>query len=256
MGIRLLGAIQELPPRAWAFSRALAKNLMGLMLGQTMKKRKSLVIACNITKEELLRFQSDRASFVFLEQSLHRTPQKMKGAIQEEIDKVGSWDGDQIILSYGLCSNGIVGVRANRHPLLIPKVHDCITLFLGSHARYMEEHHKEPGTYYLTKGWIEEKKSPLGILEEYCQRYGKETAEWVIREELKNYTRIALVESELGIGETYRKHARANARFLSLKYEEIKGSLDFFRKIIQGPWDHDFVILNPGEEATQQMFLE
>jgi len=221
-----------------------------------MKKQKSLVIACNITKEELLHVQSDGASIIFLEQSLHRTPQKMKGAIQEEIAKTETWDGDQIVLAYGLCSNGILGVRANRHPLLIPKVHDCISLFLGSNARYMEEHQREPGTYYLTKGWIEEKKSPLGIFEEYCQRYGKETAEWAIREELKNYTRIALVESELGMEETHRQHARENARFLNLKYEEIKGSLDFFRKIIRGPWDKDFVVLKPGKEATQEMFLE
>jgi hypothetical protein len=220
-----------------------------------MERKKSLVISCNIMKEELTRVQTDGISVVYLEQSLHRTPQKMKGAIQEEIDKTETWDGDQIVLAYGLCSNGILGVRANLHPLLIPKVHDCISLFLGSNARYMEEHRREPGTYYLTKGWIEEKKSPLGIFEEYCQRYGKETAEWAIREELKNYTRIALVESELGMEETHRQHARENARFLSLKYEEIKGSLDFFRKIIRGPWDEDFVVLKHGEEATQEMFL-
>jgi len=221
-----------------------------------MADRKTLVIACAIMKEEMLHLQTDGVSLVFLEQSLHRTPQKMKGAIQEEIDKTGGWDGDQVILSYGLCSNGIVGVRANHHPLLIPKVHDCIALFLGSNERHMEEHGKAPGTYYLTKGWIEEKKSPLGIFEEYCQRYGKDTAEWVIREELKNYTRIALVESELGMGETHRKHAQENARFLNLRYEEIKGSLDFFRKILRGPWNKDFVRLKPGEEATQEMFLE
>jgi len=52
----------------------------------------------------------------------------------------------------------------------------------------MEEHKKEPGTYYLTQGWIEEGKSPLGIYQEYCQRYDQETAEWVIKQELKNYT--------------------------------------------------------------------
>lgn len=220
-----------------------------------MKDKKSLVIACNIMKEELTHAQTDGVSIVYLEQSMHRTPQKMKGAIQEEIEKTEKWDGDQIVLAYGLCSNGIVGIRANRHPLLIPKVHDCITLFLGSNARYMEEHHREPGTYYLTKGWIEEKKSPLGIFEEYCQRHDRETAEWVIREELKNYTRIALVESELGVEERHRQHARENARFLRLKCEEIQGSLDFFRKIIRGPWDKDFVVLKPGEEATQEMFL-
>jgi hypothetical protein len=220
-----------------------------------MKEKRSLVIACNIMRDELIHILSDGGSPVFLEQSLHRTPPKMKEAIQEEIDKADKWEGEQIVLSYGLCSNGIVGIKANRHPLVIPKVHDCIALFLGSHERYLQEHSKEPGTYYLTKGWIEEGKSPLGIFQEYCQRYGEKTAEWVIKEELKNYTRIALVESELGLSPTHRAHAQENARFLNLKYQEIKGSLDFFKKICRGPWDKDFVILNPDEEASQEMFL-
>jgi hypothetical protein len=214
-----------------------------------------LVIACNIMRDELLRFQTNGISFVFLEQSLHRAPQKMKPIIQEEIDKADQWEGDYIILSYGLCSNGIVGVKSKNHFIVIPRVHDCIALFLGSCERYMEEHKKEPGTYYLTKGWIEEGKSPLGIYQEYCQHYDKETAEWVIREELKNYTRIALVDMGAYLSETHREHAKENARFLHLRYEEIKGSLDFFEKMLRGWWSEDFIILKPGQEVTQELFL-
>ncbi len=220
-----------------------------------MKEAKRVVIACSIMKQELEHIRPEGVSFVFLEQSLHRTPQKMREAIQGEIGKSEAGGAGSIVLGYGLCSNGIVGVRAARRPLFIPRVHDCISFFLGSAQRYLEEHHKQPGTYYLTRGWIEEKKSPLGILEEYCQKYGKETAEWAIREELKNYTRIVLVESELGLTDGHRAHARENALFLNLRYEEMKGPLDFFRKIAQGPWDGDFILLNPGEEATQEMFL-
>jgi hypothetical protein len=119
----------------------------------------------------------------------------------------------------------------------------------------MEEHKKEPGTYYLTKGWIEEGKSPLGIYHEYCQRYDKETAEWVIREELKNYTRIALVDMGADLSETHRAHAKENAHFFLLRYEEIIGSLTFFEKMLRGLWDKDFIVLNPGEEVTQELFL-
>lgn len=216
---------------------------------------KYLVIACSIMKDELLRFEADGISFVFLEQSLHRVPQKMKEVIQGEMDKAENWEGDYIILSYGLCSNGIVGVKSNSHSLVIPRVHDCIALFLGSVERYADEHRKEPGTYYLTKGWIEEGKSPLGIYDEYCQRYDKETAEWVIREELKNYTRIALVDMDTQLLEVHRDHAMENARFLGLRYEEIRGSLEFFEKMLRGWWDKDFIILNPGEEITQDLFL-
>jgi len=216
---------------------------------------KYLVIACSIMKDELLRFETEGISFFFLEQSLHRTPQKMTEVIQGEMDKAENWEGDYIILSYGLCSNGIVGIKSNSHPLVIPRVHDCIALFLGSVERYAEEHRKEPGTYYLTKGWIEEGKSPLGIYDEYCQRYDKETAEWVIREELKNYTRIALVDMDAQLLEKHRDHALENARFLGLRYEEIRGSLEFFEKMLRGWWDKDFVILKPGEEITQDLFL-
>lgn len=220
-----------------------------------MVNMKYLVIACNIMRDELLHFQTNGISFVFLEQSLHRTPKKMKPIIQDEIDKAAKEDWDYVILSYGLCSNGILGVKANHHPIVIPRVHDCIALFLGSWKKYMEEHKKEPGTYYLTKGWIDEGKSPIGIYREYCQRYDKETAEWVIKEELKNYTRIALVDIGVGLSEIHREHAKENARFLHLRYEEIKGSLAFFEKMLRGWWSEDFIILKPGQEVTQELFL-
>ena len=218
--------------------------------------KKFLVIACRIMKDELLKFQGKGISFVFLEQSLHRTPQKMAPIIQEEINKADKWDGDFIVLSYGLCSNGILGVRSNRHPLVIPRVHDCISLFLGSSERYLEEHQKEPGTYYLTRGWIEEGKSPLGIFAEYCQRFKREMAEWAIREELKNYTRIAMVDSGVGLLPNHREHARENARFLNLKYEELRGSLGFFAQMFRPPWGRDFIHLSPGQAVTQDLFLD
>ena len=104
--------------------------------------------------------------------------------------------------------------------------------------------------------WIEEKDSPLGTFEKYCQRRGKEKAEWGIREQFKSYTRIAFVHTGIQVSEAHREHAIENAQFLGLKYEEIKGSLAFFEKMFQGSWDGDFVILRPGEEATQELFLD
>jgi len=193
--------------------------------------------------------------FKFLEYALHRTPTKMPTLIQEKIhqadDKI-----DYIVLGYGLCGNGILGVKAGKQPLVIPKAHDCIGLFLGSSEARRKEQQKAPGTYYLTKGWIEEGKPPLALLEEYTQRYGRETAEWVISEEFKHYTRLVLVDTGAYDLSAYRDRARANATFLGVAYEEIKGSLAFFEKMVKGQWDKDeFIILQPGEEITQMMFL-
>jgi hypothetical protein len=40
-----------------------------------------------------------------------------------------------------------------------------------------------------------------------------------------------------------------------LRYEEIKGSLEFFEKMLRGLWDKDFIVLKPGEEVTLELFL-
>jgi hypothetical protein len=215
---------------------------------------KCLLIVCGVMRDELLRFKTEGVSFIFMEQSLHRTPQKMGLLIQKEIDRADDQDWDYILLGYGLCSNGILGIHSRRHPLVIPRVHDCIALFLGSHEKDMEEHQNEPGTYFLTRGWIEEGKSPLRMYQEYCRHYPVETAEWTIREELKNYTRLVLIDTG-NLLESHREHGKKNAQFFHLRYEEIKGNLKFFEKMVQGRWGKDFIILNPCEEVTQNLFL-
>jgi len=216
---------------------------------------RTLIIACAVMKDELLAVNhAPNIQIEFLEQALHRTPAKMPSAIQEKIHQADGYD--YIVLGYGSCGNGIAGVRAEKRPLVIPKAHDCITLLFGSLQAHLKEHEKVPGTYYLTKGWIEEAKDPLGVLEEYTQRYGRKTAEWVLEQEFKNYKRIVLVTNGTFDPAKYRSRARANAEFLGLAYEEIPGSLAFFEKLVQGRWDNsEFVILKPGEEVTQQVFL-
>jgi hypothetical protein len=53
-----------------------------------------------------------------------------------------------------------VGIHARAVPLAIPRVHDCISLFLGSDAAYRREFARYPGTYYISAGWVQEKVQP------------------------------------------------------------------------------------------------
>lgn len=197
----------------------------------------------------------------YLEQALHRTPQLMTGRIQAEIEAVCGY-ADRIVLGYGLCSNGVVGVVANRQGIVIPRCHDCIALFLGSRAAYDELFDKIPGTYYLTPGWVEEKKDPLGIVQDdYTLRVGYETAVWVMQEELKHYTHIALISSGLTDTETYRQRAKENAAFFGKQYLEIKGNLDYFKRMVrsdsfdEGICPDDFICVSPTLQITQEMFF-
>ena len=163
----------------------------------------------------------------------------------------------KIVLGYGLCSNGVVGLLAPKQGLIIPRVHDCISLFLGSRERYAAVFKKRPGTYYLTPGWIAEEKDPIGMVEnDYTARVGREEAIWAVHEELKHYTHIALINTGVGDVKALRKRALENAEFLEKEYEEIPGSAEYFRKIFFGPYDDkDFVIVAPGERVQQKPFL-
>lgn len=221
---------------------------------------RGVVIACRVMEPELQQVLAEaegaeQVEILYLDQALHRTPAKMLGQLQEKIDQVAAMAA-RIVLGYGLCSNGVVGVEARHQGLLIPRCHDCIALFLGSPARYDEIFHEKPGTYYLTPGWIAEKKDPLGILEENEARFGRETALWVMEEEFKHYTHISLIDTGIGDMAPHRARAMENAAFLKKQYEEIPGSLDYFRELIRGPCTEEkFRRLAPGEKFTQEMFF-
>ncbi len=214
------------------------------------------VIACEVFQHEFLRCARPGLEFRFLPQGYHRTPGKMPPVIQEEIDRAPE-GADAILLGYGLCSNGVVGLRPSRCPLVIPRVHDCIAMLLGSREVYEEQAARCPGTYYLTRGWIEYGKTPYSeYKDEYLKRYDEETATWLAKEILKNYQRIALIDHGLWPAEPYRAFGQEMAAFYGLAYEEMPGSLDYIRRLLSGPWDEeDFLVIQPGAAIEQAPFL-
>jgi len=230
-------------------------------VGETDRDGRSIIIACRVMEPELAHLvaekngEDDGTDILYLEQALHRTPAKLIGQLQEKIDQVAR-TASRIVLGYGLCAKGIAGVTAGEPELIIPRCHDCIALFLGSPNRHLEIFREKPGTYYLTPGWVAEKKDPLGIIEEQVPRYGRETARWVIEEELKHYTHIALIDTGVAEMAPLRARAMENAAVLKKRYEEIPGNLDYFRELLRGPYaEEKFLRLQPGEKFTQEMIF-
>jgi len=230
-------------------------------MGKEKKIIKRVVIACRVMEQELNALRPECPPDVeldlrFMDQQLHRTPDRMPAIIQNEIDSLAD-TADEFVLGYGLCSNGIVGVYAPCQYLYVPHVHDCVALLLGSREAYQKAFRERAGTYYITPGWVKEEKDPIGILEnEYIPRMGREDAVWGLNEELKHYSHIALIDTQVADVESLRARARANADFLEKTYTEIRGSRNYFRKILFGPYaPPDFLCLPPGTAVTQKPFL-
>lgn len=227
--------------------------------GEGDRHDRRVIIACQVMEPELAHVVAERTgagespSILYLEQALHRTPEKLRVQAQKKIDQAAR-TAASIVLGYGLCAKGVVGITARTAELLIPRCHDCIALFLGSPNRYREIFRERPGTYYLTSGWLAEKNDPLGIIEENVPRFGRETARWVVEEELKHYTHIALIDTGVREMMPLRARARENAAVLKKQYEEIPGSLDYFRELITGPYGEEkFLRLRPGQTFTPEM---
>jgi hypothetical protein len=214
-----------------------------------MQIKRTKVIACATVIEEMASYLPSGVDTCVLDFGLHVNPEVLKRALQETIDSSAT-SVDTILLGYGLCSQAVVGLRANGCTLVVPKVDDCIAIFLGSEQAYKVQHQNEPGTYYMTKGWIEAGDSPFGEYDSMVERYGEERARTLMGKILKNYTRLALINTGEYELERYRDYCRHTAERFGLRYEEIPGSNTLIKKLLYGPWDHDFVVARPGKTIT------
>jgi len=230
------------------------------------------VIACEVFSREFWLAAGESPHVIdlkFLPFGLHDTPEELRVQIQQAIDETDADEYDYIVLGYGLCSRGAAEVRARDIPMVITKAHDCITLFLGSRARYSKEFSASPGTYYFSPGWIERKEGEMdqGGLEEvkqrmreeryaeYVEKYGEDNAQFLIEQEsgwLANYTRAAFINMKIGDIESYREFTKKLADERGWDHAEIEGDNSLIRRLLNGDWDSDdFLKVPPGQSITE-----
>ena len=211
------------------------------------------VIACKALRDEVTSV-ADGLDVEFIEARLHDVPDKLRDTVQEAIDNTPG--SRTILLLYGRCSNGTAGLKAGRHRLILPAVDDCISLLLGSRARYFEEHAKHPGTYYYTRGWIEYIDDPYAEYKQIVPKYGEEKARRIALMILEGYTRVALIDTGSYPLDQYEPYVREVGEFYDLPVEHLAGSLRYIEKLVKGPHDREFIVIEPGGVLEERIFWE
>jgi len=216
--------------------------------------KKVKFIVCDVVNDEVKdRIPSDWEVVIF-EKKLHERSDHLKEVLQKEINNSQGYDS--IVLGYGLCGKSVEGLVSRDTKMVIPKCDDCISLFLGSTSEYKKQAAKAPGSYYLTRGYIDENENPmLSNYEEMKNKYDEDTLRWVVREMLKNYTRMVFINTGNYDPEQWRKLVIEQAEKLELDFEEIEGTDEFFSKLVSGNWDDDFLVVEPGEKVKLEMFI-
>jgi hypothetical protein len=220
-------------------------------------------ISCKVFEGLIDRFLPSEIAnqITFLDYGLHRVPTKLSFAVQNCLDEIDT--PSLVILGYGLCGNGLNGIKAGKHTLLIPRTDDCIAILLGSYSRYMQEFTNQPGTYYLTKGWLESGSNPLQEYQEVSEKYGPEEAEWIMDTQYQNYKRLAFIAHQESDLFNYRPSAQEVAAYCErwgMVYEEILGSEIYVRRLVEialnlDKLDSEFLVVPPGGTLTQDAFM-
>ena len=225
-----------------------------------MEKRTPLVfLACEVFKGVVCLPVSSEPRF--LDAGLHATPKKLHNSVQEQIDVIS--EPSIIVLGYGLCGNGLNNIHAGKHTLIIPKMDDCIAMFMGGREVFREEFAKDSGTYYLTKGWLQAETHPLAEYHRHLQKYDKDIADYVMDQQYRHYHRLLFVAHSQADLDGYRPIALEVAEFCQrwdMQYEEYLGTEEFLsqlEKTLIAPEQTDeyFIIIQPGETLSQDMFL-
>lgn len=222
---------------------------------QALYTARRRVIACATVIEEMVGWLPADVEHEILDFGLHLRPEKLREALQAKIDEASA-GAEVLLLGYGLCSMAVIGLQARNAHLVIPRVDDCIAIFLGSCTAYKEQARQEPGTYYLTKGWIEVGDTPFEEHKQLIEKYGEAKAWRMTQLMLKNYRRLAFINTGQYEIERFREYVRKTAEAFALRFEEIDGSPVLMQKMVNGPWDDEFVVIAPGETVKYTDFVQ
>lgn len=226
--------------------------------------RRYKVVACKVMMREMyLLAQRSRniIDIIWLKQALHDTPDALRKTVQETIDAIEdeqeNYDG--ILLGYGLCSNGIVGLTCRKTPLVIPRAHDCITLFLGSKEEYRRIFDSTKGIYWYTPGWIEHSVMPgrqrVELLRaHYTREYGEDNADYLMEMEqgwLKEYQNAVYIEWRDVPRPDCVEYTQKAAEYLEWQFGKVEGSPSLMCDMLEGDWDESrFLTLSPGQSVA------
>jgi hypothetical protein len=231
------------------------------------------LIACEVFYREVclcVAASPHRVDIEFTEKNAHEKSEVLRDQVQTKIDaaEAGAIAYDAILLGFGLCGNGVLGVGAKKTPLVLPRAHDCCTIFLGSRIAFKEHFASNPSLPFSSVGYMERGTSWIhdastvsvpGLnksFEEYVAEYGEENARFIM-ETLTASNEAALSDSSdnrvvfvevpelahLGFAEKARREAeRTGKRFVL-----IPGNMRLIRGLVDGAWsDEEYLVVPPG----------
>jgi hypothetical protein len=203
----------------------------------------------------------------FTEKGQHEESDGLRRIIQEKIDGVEASGKayDAILLAYGLCGNATADLTARGTRLVLPRAHDCCTIFLGSRERFKELFEDNPSRPFSSAGYMERGHEYLhdgstGRLlgldrsyEDFVAQYGEENARYIM--ESLSLSRDANTDDQvvyIDVPETSQRHyaeeCKIKAESDERRFVLVPGNIRLIRMLIDGEWSPDeLLVVEPGQ---------
>lgn len=233
------------------------------------------LIGCMVMNREISHLVSKSRHIVrvwWLRQGLHDTPDVLRRTLQDKIDEIERENEalpqhlrmKAIILAYGLCSNGVIGLHSRSLPIVVPRCDDCISLFLGSADRYRKLFAQLPGVYWYNSGWIEQAFTPSKEnyerrRAEYADEYGEENADYLMEctnNWMTNYSHCGYITCPLGERAEHEAYARQAAADFGWQFTKVDGDMGFLNALVNGPWDDGRFLTCPPHSRIEAEYDE
>jgi hypothetical protein len=212
------------------------------------------IVACKALAPEIELVMQSRGidmPLSFVESGKHAWPDKLRDCIQESIDSVPA--GRTILLVFGFCGNSMVGIKSRSHILVMPRVADCIPIFLGS-RKTREEYGIY--TYFYTRGYLESESNLVKDYARILEKYGEKRSLRVMREMMKHYKNVAIIDTGAFDPGALAEQVAPFAELVNVPVSVVPGNLRIIDALLAGDWrEEEFLILQSGSEVSFEMSL-
>lgn len=218
------------------------------------------LLTCDVFEDEVRLLGGENPPWVkyfCFEMGLHDRPDELRITIQRTIDELETdLNISHIVLAYGLCGNGLLGVKARSKSIIIPKAHDCISIMLGGMQRHQAYLKASPQSYFYSPGWIRGKRVPgpdrEGELRKmFAEKYedDPEMMDEMIeadRETFDHYSCAAYVD--LTDNPEAESYCKTCAKSMGWRFERLPADQSILSDLLHADWDKErFLMLNPGQ---------